>query len=88
MAGLPVVRVPTLSVEQASGASDAQQRAPRYSMTDAPLQAPQRSQFSKGLSAGTDQLQGSGYGFLALLGSSLGIPELRDYGLRNAERNE
>lgn len=88
MAGIPVIRPPMLQVESASGASDAQQRGPRYSMTDAPLQVEQRSQFSKGLSAGTDQLQGSGYGFLALLGSSLGIPELRDYGLANAERNE
>lgn len=50
------------------------------------LQAP-RSEFSRGVSAGTDALQGSLYGLAALVGDTAGHDELAQWGLRNYERN-
>lgn len=83
---IPIER--NIPVNDFSGATPAQQRAPRRSFVDAPLPGPIRNQFQRGLAAGTDSLQGSGYGFLALLGSGLDLPQLRDYGLAGFERNE
>lgn len=79
---------PTPIGQPTSAATDAGELQPRRSMVGAPLPGAERNQFQRGLSAGTDSLQGSGYGFLALLGSGLNLPQLRDYGLENYERNE
>lgn len=57
------------------------------SFTGAPVQQ-DRSEFSKGISAGVDSLQGSLYGLAALMGDSLGQEELTKWGMEGYARNE
>jgi hypothetical protein len=47
-----------------------------------------RSEFSKGVSAGVDTLQGSLYGLAALVGDSVGNERLKQWGLENYQRNQ
>ena len=44
-------------------------------------------QFTRGLKAGIDQVQGLGYGALSLSGDAVGSVTLRDYGMEGYQRN-
>ena len=46
------------------------------------------NEFAKGVSRGTDSLQGAGYGAIALVGSALNLDSVRDYGMKHYRRNE
>lgn len=48
---------------------------------------PEQSEFAKGVSVGTDSLQGSLYGLAALVGDSANNKELTNWGLENYQRN-
>lgn len=44
--------------------------------------------FASGVKQGTDTLQGSGFGFLALVGDAVGSDGLRQYGMEGYKRNQ
>src|SRR5688500_1096859 len=58
------------------------------SQVGAPLPRENRSEFSRGVSSGADQLQGAMFGLAGLVGDSIGSDELRDWGLEGYEQNQ
>jgi hypothetical protein len=46
-----------------------------------------KSNYSRGLASGVDNLQATGYGFAGLMGDILGFDSLRDWGVEGYERN-
>lgn len=83
-----VVKARGLDKPRASEQSDSvTQPQVGRSFTGASEMPTNRSEFAKGVSVGTDSLQGSLYGLAALTGDTVGNQALTDWGLQNYQRN-
>lgn len=66
---------------------DSVTQSPGRSFTGVPVDRPEQSEFAKGVSVGTDSLQGSLFGLAALVGDTTNNKDLLDWGLSNYQRN-
>lgn len=85
-----VVKERGLDKPRAQSPSDSVTQLPELtgrSTSGLPSPRPEQSEFAKGVSVGTDSLQGSLYGLAALTGDTVGNQALTDWGLQNYQRN-